>query len=85
MERISAGQHAKEQDLLLVCQLPDPNTTTGRIHSTLRDHLLRMRTDPVITLLTLKESRGKGEHLEDLFAQSLDEDSSEVGSYISHV
>lgn len=82
VERISGGQHAREQDLLLVCQLPDPNATTGRVHTTLRDHLLRMRSDPVITLLSLEASRGKEEHLEELFEQALNEDSSEVESCI---
>ena len=79
VEKVSAGQYVEEQDLLLVCQLPDPNSTSGRFYSILRAQLLDMRTDPVLTLLTQRESKAKIVSLEEMFEHVIDNDTSEVG------
>ena len=78
MEHVSAGQDFSEQDLLLVCLLPDPSATSGCFYSTLRKDLLSMYDDPAITLLALKESMVKAVSLEKLFIEVLTKDSPEV-------
>ena len=73
--RISAGDAVEEKDLLLVCQLPDPDSTSDQIYFTLRRFLLEMWTDPAISILTLEESKVS---LKELFEQAEKEDSAKV-------
>ena len=77
VEALSAGQHVPEEKLVLLGQLPD--ASHGQFHSVLRSILLPMRSDPVMALLTLRESQQQEASLEELFEQAEIEDNAEVG------
>lgn len=80
---MSGGQRVSESDLVLLGQLPDANTTSGRFHSVLLSRLQPMRNDPVVSLLCLQEGKHKGESLESLFDYAEEEESPEVHSDVS--
>lgn len=74
----SGGEDIDKDGLLLLCQLPDGSR--GKLHTQLMTHLLPMKDDPVIALLTFKDSarnRG-GPSFEDLFDEAELKDDAEV-------
>ena len=82
VEAISAGQPVKEDDLILIGNLPDSKDQESRkFHTTLCNHLLGMEQDPVLSLLTLRVKGGKGKRLEELFERCRAERSAEVHVY----
>ena len=78
VEAISAGKPVTEDDLILLGQLPDANSSTQRFYTTLRTHLLSMQDDPVLSLLTLKVQGRERRSLDDLFSTCRDVDTAEV-------
>ena len=58
VEAMSSGEHVKEEDLLILCQLPDGRY--GRLYKQLKDYLQPMQHDPVLALLTLGGGGGGG-------------------------
>lgn len=53
---MSAGLKVKAEDVLLLCNLPDAKSPQGKLYTHLRMRLLNMRKEPMIALLTLKDS-----------------------------
>ena len=78
MERLVAGQHVTEEDLVLLGQLPDATQGHRQLFILLRSFLLPMKSDPLVTLLTLQESQQQELSLEQLFVKAESEDSAEV-------
>ena len=78
VEALSAGQHVSEEDLLLLVQLRETTEGQEQLYSGLRSFLLKMRADPVITLLTLEELKQQEASLEQRFKRAETEDSAEV-------
>ena len=76
VEKLSSGAQVSEQELVMLGQLPDLNTTSGKFYSVLRNHLLSMRNDPVISLLMIE---GTGPSLEERFKEANSKDTAEVG------
>ena len=76
MKALLEGQHVQKEDLLLLEQLPD--VTNGQFHYQFRCFLLHLKSDPVVTLLTLQESQQQETSLEELFERFEKEDSAEV-------
>ena len=76
VEALSAGKHAQKENLLLPGQLPD--ITNEQFYSLLRKFLVQLKSDPVVTLLTLQESQQQEVSLEELFETFQKEDSAEV-------
>ena len=67
----------REEELVLLGQLPDANTTSGRFYSVLLSHLLKMTNDPMIALLSLRGSL----LMEQLFDNARVYNSAEVGTH----
>jgi len=84
VEAISAGKPVTEDDLILLGQLPDANSSTRRFYTTLRTHLLSMQDDPVLSLLTLK-AQGAERSLDDLFSTCREVDTAEVCTVVCYV
>ena len=82
MEALSADQPITEEDLVLLGRLPDPIHGHLRFYSVLHSFLLSMRSNPVVTLLTLQESQQHEVSLEELFERAEKEDSAEVCSNV---
>ena len=78
IERLVAGQHISEEDLVLLGQLPDATQGHEQLFILLRSFLLPMKSDPLVTLLTLQESQQQELSLEQLFVRAESEDSAEV-------
>ena len=78
MKKLIAGQHVTEEDLTLLGQLPDPRKGHGQFYHEMRSILLRVKSDPVVTLLALHESQEQEASLEKLFQRSQAEDNAEV-------
>ena len=76
VEAISEGKHVQKEDLLLLGQLPD--TTNGQFYSLIRPFLMCLKSDPVVTLLTLEESQQQEASLEELFDRFEKEECAEV-------
>ena len=68
---------------MLLGQLPDAKHGYGQFHSLLRSFLLPMKKDPVVSLLTLKESQQQETSLEELFEKAETENSAEVSIAIN--
>ena len=83
MAALSSGQHVPLKDLVLLGQLPDAKHGYGQFHSLLRSFLLPMKKDPVVSLLTLKESQQQETSLEELFEKAETENSAEVSIAIN--
>lgn len=78
VENITSERGAIDKSgLLLLCQLPDGSR--GKLFTQLRNLLLPMRDDPVVTLLTLKDNK-HGPTMEDLFNSAECNDDPEVSS-----
>ena len=75
VEKLSSGCQVTEEELVILGQLPDTNTTSGKFFSVLRNHLLSMRNDPVISLLMIE---GEEHSLEKRFQSAYSEDTAEV-------
>ena len=75
VEKLSSGDQVTEEELVILGQLPDINTTSGKFYSVIRSHLLSMRNDPVISLLKIE---GTGPSLEERFMEANSKDSAEV-------
>lgn len=76
---MSAGEHVSEDSLELLCQLHDGN---HQLYTQLKDYLLPMKDDPVVALLTLRESHFKSHvSIEQLFEKAQEEDSPEVSDH----
>ena len=78
VEALSAGKHVSEEDLVLLGQLPDAIQGHRHLYTLIRSFLLPMKSDPVVTLLTLPESKQQEASLEQLFERAETEDSAEV-------
>ena len=66
---LSAGEPVKEDDLILIGELPDDSVTSGQFYSVLREELLKLLEDPVLTLIELRdEDRKAGMKFSMLFA-----------------
>ena len=78
VEEISAGKPVKEDDLLIICRLPDSSSSSGQFYTTLRSHLLQMKDYPLMSLLTVKGKSRKEKSLKDIFDLCLDVDTAEV-------
>ena len=78
VEALSAGKHVSEEDLVLLGQLPDPTQGHGHLFTLIRTFLLPMKSNPVVTLLTVQESQQQKASLEQLFERAETEDSAEV-------
>ena len=79
MEKLTAGQHVTEEELELLGQLPDPAHGYSKFYSELcRTILKRMKSDPVVTLLTVELPQQQNTSLELLFDKAEAEDSAEV-------
>ena len=76
VEAISEGQHVQKEDLLLLGQLPD--TTNRQFYSLISPFLICLKSDPVVTLLTLEDSQQQETSLEELFERFEKEESAEV-------
>ena len=83
MERLIAGQYVTKEELL--GQLPDPPDNYRKFYSLLHSILLSMKSDPVVTLLTLQESQQQEASLEELFERAKNEDSAEVCSFVTDI
>lgn len=83
MERLIAGQYVTKEELLQ--QLPDPPDDYRKFYSLLRSILLSMKSDPVVTLLTLQESQQQEASLEELFERAENENSAEVCSFVTDI
>lgn len=83
MERLIAGQYVTKEELL--GQLPDPPDDYRKFYSLLRSILLSMKSNPVVTLLTLQESQQQEASLEELFERAENEDSAEVRSFFTDI
>ena len=83
MERLIAGQYVTKEELL--GQLPDPPDNYQKFYSQLRSILLSMKSDPVVTLLTLQDSQQQEASLEELFERAEKEDSAEVSSFFTDI
>ena len=77
---LSAGEDVTEEDLILLGQLPDPKPGQGQrqFYCELRSKLLSMKSDPLVTLLILPESKQQKASLEQLFERAESENSAEV-------
>lgn len=82
-EAISAGKPVTKDDLILIGQLPDANSSTWQFYTTLRTHLLSMQDDLVLSLLTLKVSGGERRSLDDLFSTCREVDTVEVHTVVA--
>ena len=78
VEALSAGQHVSEEDLLLLVQLRETTEGQEQLYSELRSFLLKMKGDPVVTLLTLQELKQLEASLEQRFKRAETEDNAEV-------
>ena len=78
VEALSAGKHVSEEDLVLLGQLQDPTQGHSHLFTLIRTFLLPMKTNPVVTLLTLQESEQQKASLEQLFDRAETEHSAEV-------
>ena len=74
MEALSAGKLIKEEDLVLLGQLPDARYGYEQFHSVLRSFLLSMKNDPVVSLLTVQEFQQQKASPEQLFKSAETED-----------
>ena len=74
--KLSCGRQLTEEELVSVGQLPDTTTTSGRFYSVLRNRLLSMRDNPVISLLMIE---GTGPSLEEHFRVVNSKDTAQVG------
>ena len=75
----SGGENIDKDGLLLLCQLPDGSR--GKLYSQLRKILFPMKNDPVVALLTLKESK-YSHMIEELFDEAELNDTAEVNIYV---
>ena len=74
---MSAGEHVSEDSLLYLCQLPDGSH--GQLYTQLKEYLLPMKDDPVVALLTLRESHFKRHvTIEQLFEKAQQDGNAEV-------
>ena len=74
---MSRGENIKEETMLQLCELP--NGMNGTLHKIILTKLKFMRNNPVVTLLTLRDSDDKNEvSLEKMFAHADSEDMPEV-------
>ena len=78
VEALSAGKHVSEEDLVLLGQLPDSIQGHRHLYTLIRSFLLPMKSDPVVTLLTLQEPEQQQTSLKQLFERAENEDSAEV-------
>ena len=76
VEAISEGQRVQKEDLLLLGKLPD--TANRQFYSLISPFLICLKSDPVVTLLTLEESQQQEASLEELFERFEKEESAEV-------
>ena len=90
MQNIAMGKEVTEEELVVLGKLPDACSTSGYLHSGLREHMFKMLDNPARVLLYLpqaqkkqQESREEEEEegrkkLNELFQQAKDDDSAEV-------
>ena len=66
---LSSGEPVKEDDLILIGELPDDSVASGQFYSVLREELLKLLEDPVLSLIELRdEDRKAGMKFSTLFA-----------------
>ena len=75
-----ADQYVPKENLVLLGQLPHGRR---QLYSALLSILLTMRSDPVVTLLTLQKSQQEEVSLEQLFKEADEENSVEVCNSIN--
>ena len=80
MEAISAGKSVTEDNLILIGQLPDVDSSSQQFYTTLRTYLLSMQDDRIWSLLTLK-TQGAERSLDELFSTCRKVDTVEVPMY----
>ena len=74
MEKLIAGHHVTEEDLMLLCQLPDPTHGHGQFCNEI---LVCVKNNPLVTLLAL-QSQEQEASLEQLFERTKVEKNAEV-------
>lgn len=52
---LSAGEPIREDELILIGELPDEKTKSGQFYSILRDELLKLIDDPILSLIELSD------------------------------
>ena len=66
---ISAGKAIREEDLILIGELPDSSSPDGQFYSVMRDEILKLVDDPVLSLIELRsEDKEAGTKFSRLFA-----------------
>lgn len=66
MEAIAVGAEVSLENLVILCQLSDPTTSTGQFYTRLRDLLLEMANNPAFALLKLPSEKNKKKNKEGL-------------------
>ena len=52
---ITAGKTIREDDLILIGELPDDSSSDGQFYSVMRKEILKLVGDPVLSLIELRE------------------------------
>ena len=66
---ISAGKAIREEDLILIGELPDSSSPDGQFYSVMREEILKLVEDPVLSLIELRaEDKDAGMKFSRLFA-----------------
>ena len=66
---ISAGKAIREEDLILIGEVPDSSSPDGQFYSVMRDEILKLVDDPVLSLIELRsEDKEAGTKFSRLFA-----------------
>ena len=66
---ISAGKAIREEDLILIGELPDSSSPDGQFYSVMREEILKLVDDPVLSLIELRsEDKEAGMKFSRLFA-----------------
>ena len=68
MDAINSGEPFREDDLILIGEIPTQSTRSKQFYSVLREMMLDMIGDPVLSLIELGEDRQAGMKLSKLFA-----------------
>ena len=82
---MSAGEPVREDDLILIGELPDDTTATGQFYSVLREEMLNLIGDPVLSLIELRdEDKEAGMKFSTLFAAAQYKNNPKVRTYRLH-
>ena len=59
VSNLSSGKDFSEMDIQILCELPDAHSPSAQFYSILRKEVLKLKDDPVLSLLEQPETESK--------------------------